>query len=93
MAEDQYPPQHMTLHHRNERLYKTLLGMGLIVYPKVVDGQIESLWVSADLPLQDSAQNAAKAGIGAPMQGAQVGQGVHTTKGVGDNVVDFPPVF
>ena len=87
-------PEHMTRWARNERLYRHLLSLGLVVDPVFADEartQIDHLRVSADLP--GLADAPAVAGVVMPMPGAEVGQGIRTAAGDGANVVDFPPVL
>lgn len=90
-------PQHMDRWTRNERLYRHLLGLGLVVDPVFADEartQIDHLIVSADLPVTEPvAQQAAQASVHSPMQRTQVGHVITSTERDRDNVVDFPPVL
>lgn len=87
----------MTRWARNERLYRHLLGMGLVVEPIFADEdktQIDHLRVTTELPfVQDASQQTAEPGIGAPVQGAKVLKIVRSAESDGDDVVDLPPVL
>ena len=76
---------------RTQRLNDYLKGMGLMVSPICVNGEIDSLYVAVDLP-RCTAQHAAESGIVLPMQGTDVGGGIESTHDSRANVVDFPPV-
>lgn len=91
-------PEHMTRWVRNERLYRHLLGLGLVVNPVFTDEartQIDHLIVSVDLPLlaQEVAQMPAQGGVVTPIERTKVDDPVAPAEGAGDNVVDFPPVL
>lgn len=84
-------PQHMDIWSRNERLYETLINMGLVCSPIFADGsdsKIEAIHVSTGLPTEHAAQS----GVGLPVKRAKVAEMVATAKSSSDNVVNFPPV-
>lgn len=86
---DPISPEHMDRWSRNQRLYKTLLGMGLCVIPIPEPddpSKISQLLVSAGLPPDVT-------GVGMPMQRAQVSQAVPTAAGDGNNVINFPTIL
>lgn len=88
-TEIQPPPLHMDKYTRNQRLYETLVGMGLYCQPVYGPGlQIEALYVSAELPSETAAVRC----VTFPVTGPQVGQGVTSSSRRGSNVVDFPPI-
>lgn len=89
-------PEHMDRWTRNERLYRHLLGLGLVVDPVFADEartQIDHLRVSVDLPRAGVADTTAVAGVVMPMTGTEVGEGFGATTRDGANVIDFPPVL
>jgi hypothetical protein len=94
-------PEHMDKWSRNERLYRHLLGLGLVVDPVFEDDdrtQIDYLVVSSVLPSSESgngiAKQAAVTGVVSPMEGTKVGVVVATAQPQGDRVVvDFPPIL
>lgn len=92
----QRAPEHMNRWARNERLYRHLLGLGLVVDPVFADEartQIDHLRVSVDLPTTDRiAEPPTGGGIGAPMEWAKIDERITTAEGGGANVVDFPPI-
>jgi hypothetical protein len=80
---------------RNERVYRHLLGMGLIAVPIFADAdrtRIDHIVVTSELPFALT-EGAAGAGVGLPVAGAEIGQCVRSSVGDRDNVVDFPPVL
>jgi hypothetical protein len=84
-------PLHMDEASRMERLYRHLLGMGLVVDP-IFDGAGGAriaFRVSVGLPHQASEQ-APEARVLLPMKGAQIGQLVSSSQEGRGNVVDFP---
>jgi hypothetical protein len=88
-------PEHMDRWARNERLYRHLLSLGLVVDPVFADEartRIDHLRVSVDLaPSQDVAEASAVGGVVLPVQGAQIGEAIAPAEGVRDRVViDFP---
>ena len=85
--------EHMTRQHRTERLYETLKGMGLFVTPIYVDDEIDSLHVAVRLPAPRTAEEAAKAGVVPPVEGAKVPENIRSPESGGANVVHFPPVL
>lgn len=84
------PPDHMDRASRTQRLYDHLKGMGLVVSPIYVNGEIDSLHVAVDLP-RCTAQQATESGVILPMQGADVGGGIEPAQERRLNVVYFPP--
>jgi hypothetical protein len=87
---------------RNERLYRHLLGLGLIVIPIFASedrAKIDHLLVSVELPIagdvvpQDGGEHAAVAGVVPPMECADVAGVVGAAEGASDNVVEFPSVL
>ena len=81
---------------RNERLYRHLLGLGLIVFPITVEGdetKIDHLWVSTSLSASHSrAEQSAERPVHAAMERPQVGDGVISAESPGDGVVvKLPP--
>lgn len=91
MPKNPPPPEHMNREIRTERLYEQLKNMGLFVSPIFIDGEMDSLQVSVGLP-KYVAQEAAKAGVISPVQGASIGGSIESTQGSRANVVDFPTV-
>lgn len=79
--------QHMDIGSRNERLYRTLLEMGLFVIPVSKDGdpnQIDYLQVSAGVPAylaEKSTEQTASGAVAEPMTGAQVVRLVRPAEG------------
>jgi hypothetical protein len=77
---DDLPPEHMDRWTRNERLYRHLLSLGLVVVPMFADddrARIDHLWVSIDLPeqvtvLRGVPQETAVTGVVPPLQGTQM---------------------
>jgi hypothetical protein len=105
---DPFPPQHMDKYSRNERLYYFLLGMGLIVHPIRLGGdlsKIDHLHVSVALSTAEPAASAsalgenmsestAEASVDATVQRPQVTDVIGSTEGSGSGiVVDFPAVL
>lgn len=91
MFEAENLPKHMDKWARNQRLYESLLKMGLVVNPIFADDyytRIDWLQVSVDLP-----EALPPAGIVFPIEGAKVGDIVTTPVADADNVVEFPTVF
>ena len=81
---------------RNERLYRHLLGLGLVVDPVFADEartQIDHLRVSVDLPRASVTDAPTVAGVVVPVTGAEIGESVSTAARDGANVIDFPPVL
>lgn len=71
--------QHMDPGSRNERLYKTLMGMGLFVVPVFADGdqnQIDYFQVSAGVPaylsIQKIAEGTASGAVAQPVASAEI---------------------
>ena len=97
---DLFPPQHMDKYSRNERLYKHLLGMGLVVTPFPASDhpeRIEYMYVSTVLPdaaaIDKGSQKATVTGVREAVKRPQVEDIVGTTKRGGDGVViDLPPI-
>jgi len=86
-----FPPLHMTIHDRTERLYNTLVSFGLIVDPIYKDGEMKSLHVHVSFPLIDQTTEASSMDrIRSPMQCSEVGQSVSSSQHFGDNVINFP---
>lgn len=85
-----FQPEHMDRWSRNERLYQTLKGMGLFVSPILDERGIDSLLVSTDLP--QKTVPVAEADVCAPVERAEIVNGIRSALGHGDNVVDFPTV-
>ncbi len=88
-------PEHMDRHSRNERLYRTLLGMGLVVDPIRANDdptKMEGMYVSAELPAvgQRVAEVPAKDGVRLVMERALVGQVARSPEGARDAVIQFP---
>lgn len=82
-------PLHMDDKARNERLYKTLVEMGLFVeavYCPNDPDVIDYILVSASLP------TVATTDVIPPVKRTQVRENVGPTARDGDNVIDFPPV-
>lgn len=91
-------PEDMDRWTRNERLYRHLLGMGLVVNPVFANEertQIDHLIVSTDLPLAGSGSSEAPAvaGVGFPVERTKVSETIGPAVSDGTNVVDFPPVL
>lgn len=90
------PPEHMDRWSRNERLYRHLLGMGLVVSPIFADDDrtmIDHLWVSADLPIAGkTTQQPSQCSIGGPMERPEIRNVIGTATGHGSDVIDFPAV-
>lgn len=95
-----FPPQHMDIWSRNERLYQTLLGMGVYVTPIFTDQErtrIDYLHVacaapSYALPVEQPPKQSAEAPVDLAVQRAEVGRIVGAAECDGGNVVDFPSV-
>lgn len=85
------PPDHMDRASRTRRLYDHLMGMGLVVSPIYVNGDMDSLHVAVALP-QCTAQQATESGVVLPVQGANIRGRVKPAESRGNNVVDFPAV-
>lgn len=84
-------PEHMSVGERNARLYETLKGMGLFVTAvpcKDDPCEISYIQVSCGLPRPHPTFD-----VGPPVEGAEVGEGVASPAGAGDNVIDFPPIL
>ena len=91
-------PEHMSVWDRNQRLYETLKGMGLhteIVLCRDDPTKIDQIVVAAAPPtvVLQVAEHPAQTGVSAPMQGADVVDGVGTAERQGENVVSFPTVL
>ena len=91
-------PEHMTVWDRNKRLYETLKGMGLhteVVLCRDDPTKIDQIIVAAAQPTEvlQVAERPTQTGIGAPMQGAHVADGVGAAQRQGDNVVPFPAII
>ncbi len=87
------PPEHMDVWTRNERLYQTLLGMGLYVRPLYVEGdpeRIDWLQVSAGLPGQEAGYSSAEGGVISPVQGTEITEVVSAAEGRRMTVIDLP---
>ena len=83
------PPLHMDKYSRNQRLFETLVGMGVVCHPIYGPGmRIEAMYVSADLLSQEAAERC----VQFPVEGPQVGNVVGPTGLSGNNVVNFPPI-
>lgn len=96
MKEEPLSPEHMDRWSRNQRLYETLKGMGLYVVPIPEDhdpAKIRHLVVSADLLVEQPAENAAQSGVVPEMKRALVGDVVTPAESDGDNVIHFPTVL
>lgn len=94
------PPEHMDKWTRNERVYRFLLGLGLVVTPIFEDHdhtRIKCLVVAAALdhadPVESISEQASQLGIIAPVEGPEIGEGVGSIERGRENVVDFPPVL
>ncbi len=94
---DTFPPQHMDKYTRNERLYNFLLQMGHVVSPIFAEGstdKIEALHVSAELPVEQRAEQTSVAGVRKAVQGAKVANMVTATESLGDGkVILFPSML
>ena len=96
---DPFPPEHMDKYSRNERLYRFLLSMGLIVNPvRLTDdlSKIDHLYVTVALSANDAAfipgsERSSEAGVVGVVERSEVGEIVRPAKGDGNVVVDFPP--
>lgn len=92
-------PLHMSIRARNQRLYETLVGMGLhvdAVRSVNEPDSIDYIIVSAGfLPaaMQGVAEKAAVGGVGTAVQRTLVGEVVAPSESRGLNVVDFPAKF
>ena len=89
---DPFPPEHMDKHSRNERLYRHLLGMGLVVTPiRETDPlKIDYLYVSVALPMSEAS---AAAGVIKTVERSEVVDIVRSAKDLRDGeVVEFPSV-
>ena len=93
---DEAPPLHMDRWTRNERLYQTLLGMGLVVSPIRLSSdpsKIDYLHVSAELPAQSASEQASEAGIGLVVERPQIREIIRPAKSDGNGVVvELPTV-
>ena len=90
-------PDHMDRWSRMERLYRHLLGLGLVVSPAFADaerGRISHLYVSVDLPPEatpeSGAENAASGLISMPVSRAEIADVVGAPESQGVNVVPLP---
>jgi hypothetical protein len=96
---DPFPPKHMDKYSRNERLYRFLLGMGLIVNPiRLTDdlSRIDYLYVTAALSTTEAttanpSEAGAKTSVVAVMERTEVADIVGASEGYGDRkVIEFP---
>ena len=91
-------PLHMSIRARNQRLYETLVGMGLHVdavrSTDEPDG-IDYIIVSAGLlpAAQSVPKQAAVGGVAGAVQRTLVGEVVAPSESRGHNVVNFPAKF
>ena len=96
-------PLHMSRWSRNERLYRYLLGLGLVVEPIFEDSdrtRINHMLVGTEFPLAKASiaesvpEHAAMAGVILPIQRSEIRDGVKAAEPRGDGVVvEFPSVF
>ena len=76
---------------RIERLYWFLRNMGLVVNPVLRDGRWHALHVAVE-SAPAATQQTAETGVVAPVEGAEIGEGITTAQDGGCSVVDFPTV-
>ncbi len=75
------PPEHMDTWTRNERLYRHLLGLGLVAVPIFSDGdrtRIDHILVSVAIPMLHSSFESGESGEprqGAPGAGQAIAEG------------------
>ncbi len=89
-------PPHMDIWSRNERLYRTLVGMGLVcdaIYQDAERTKIKAVQVSCDLPSDETAEQSAESGVFSPVQRSEILEGVASAYNGGDNVVNFPSIL
>lgn len=94
-------PEQIDRWSRNERLYRHLLGLGLVVFPAFADDDrtlVDHLIVSVDLPTRHQAvaggEETAATAVALPVEGAKVPDVIGPAIAGGDGVVvEFPPVF
>ena len=92
-------PEHLDRWVRNERLYRHLLGLGLVAIPVFEDGdrvRMDHILVSSEWPLQARQgipEGGAMGSVALPMEGAAVGYVVGAAEPCRNGVVvDFPTV-
>lgn len=98
---------HMTRKDRQRRLYDHLKSLGLFVWGVPVpgiaeddlDGEVNYICVSTtpliqvEEPPASSAHQPSLTGVASPVSGPEIGEGVRSTKQLGPNVIEFPPVL
>ena len=81
---------------RNARIYSMLIGMGLYVSPipsKSDPEKIEGLYVSSELPIEQSAKDAAVTGVVLTVERPEIGNVITPAEDSGNGVVvHFPTV-
>ncbi len=90
--------KHMDVGSRNDRLCKTLQGMGLFVLPVFAEGdpsRIDHMLVSVELParIKQPAEDTARAAVTSPVTSPEVPMHVQSSESQRVGVIDFPAVF
>lgn len=85
------PPEHMSRWARNERLYRHLLAMGLVVEPVFADSaqtRIDHLRVTSELPFFDGvSEQPAQSGICSTVQRTEIGNVIRSAESLRDGIV------
>jgi hypothetical protein len=97
MTDGPFSLHHMTNNHRMERLYNTLLGMGLIVFPipnKKNPEEIEYFNVGVTLPhlLPKPRKSPSQASIDKKVERSKILDKIRSAKNDGSNVIDMPTI-